>query len=200
LTAQDFRFTVWKRQKPFLLLSLSKAKEEHSMPLAPASRASYSQSLRVIGQFLQTLKPKDFEIQLLQGEITVRLRVMEVIIPPTPPKPKFSFRAPPPAPATTRETTSERRYSIQEIEELDREGQTKRVNTDAPTDFYSLSQMLRTVGSYVDHRHLRLLDLNWDGSRLVLRLEGADGRSGTEEHAVSSFHDYFSRMYLRRKR
>ena len=170
------------------------------MPPAPASRVSYSQSLRVIGQFLETLKPKDFEIQLLQDEISVRLRVVEVVAPPPPPKSKFSFRSPPPAPPKTQETKSERRYSIQEIEELDREGQTKRVNSDAPADFYSLSQMLRTVGSYVDHRHLRLLDLSWDGTRLVLRLEGADGRSRTEEHAVSSFHDYFSRMYLRRKR
>jgi hypothetical protein len=178
-------------------LSLLKAKEEYRMP---AYRPFYSQSLRVIGQFLETLKPKDFEIQLLEDEVTVRLRVLEAIVPPTPPKSKFSFRAPPPAPARTEEKTSERRYSIQEIEDLDREGQTKRVDADAPTDFYSLSQMLRTVGSYVDHRHLRLLSLTWDGARLALQLEGTDKRSRTEEHAVSSFHDYFSRMYLRRKR
>ena len=174
--------------------------KESSMAPVVAPRISYSQSLRVVGQFLQTLKPKDFEIQLLEGSVAVRLRVLEVISPPPAAKSKFSFRAVPPATPKTQETTSERRYSIQEIEELDREGQTKRVNTDAPADFYSLSQMLRTVGSYVDHRRLRLLDLNWDGSRLVLRLEGTDGRSRTEEHAVSSFHDYFSRMYLRRKR
>jgi hypothetical protein len=165
-----------------------------------AYRPSYSQSLRVIGQFLETLKPKDFEIQLLEDEVTVRLRVVEVIASPTSLKSKFSFRSPAPAPARTEETTSERRYSIQEIEDLDREAQTKRVDADAPTDFYSLSQMLRTVGSYVDHRHLRLLSMNWDGARLILQLEGSDKRSRTEEHAVSSFHDYFSRMYLRRKK
>jgi hypothetical protein len=186
-----------EESKVFLLLSRTKAREEYRMP---AYRPSYSQSLRVIGQFLETLKPKDFEIQLLEDELAVRLRVLEVIVPPTPPKSKFSFRAPPPAPTRTEEKTSERRYSIQEIENLDREGQTKRVDGDAPTDFYSLSQMLRTVGSYVDHRHLRLLSLSWDGTRLALQLEGADKRSRTEEHAVSSFHDYFSRMYLRRKR
>ena len=181
-------------------MPLHEAKEGHPMPSAPVYRPSYSQSLRVIGQFLETLKPKDFEIQLLEGEVTVRLRVLEVIVPPVPPKSKFSFRAPPPAPTRTQETASERRYSIQEIEDLDREGQSRRVETDASTDFYSLSQMLRTVGSYVDHRHLRLLSLTWDGTRLVLQLEGADNRTRTEEHAVSSFHDYFSRMYLRRKR
>jgi len=166
----------------------------------PVYRPSYSQSLRVIGQFLETLKPKDFEIQLLENEVTVRLRVLEVIAPPAPPKSKFSFRAPAPATTRTEEKTSERRYSIQEIEDLDHEAQAKRVDADATTDFYSLSQMLRTVGSYVDHRHLRLLSLTWDGTRLALQLEATDKRSRTEEHAVSSFHDYFSRMYLRRKK
>src|SRR5262252_1488922 len=166
----------------------------------PVYRPSYSQSLRVIGQFLETLKPKDFEIQLLENEVTVRLRVLEVIVPPAPPKSKFSFRAPAPATTRTEEKTSERRYSIQEIEDLDHEAQAKRVDADAAADFYSLSQMLRTVGSYVDHRHLRLLSLTWDGTRLALQLEATDKRSRTEEHAVSSFHDYFSRMYLRRKK
>ena len=166
----------------------------------PAYRPSYSQSLRVVGQFLETLKPKDFEIQLLEDGVAVRMRVVEVIVPPPPSKSKFSFRAPAPAPTRTEEKTTERRYSIQEIEDLDREGQAKRVDADAPTDFYSLSQMLRTVGSYVDHRHLRLLSLSWDGARLVLQLEGTDKQSRTEEHPVASFHDYFSRMYLRRKK
>jgi len=169
------------------------------MPPATGSRFSYSQSLRVIGQFLQTLKPKDFEIQLLEDGFAVRLRVLE-IIPQAPTKPKFGFFGAGSAPPKTQETTSERRYSIQEIEELDREGQAKRVNRDAPADFYSLSQMLRTVGAYVDHRLLRLSELSWDGKRLVLHLEAADGRSRMEEHEVSSFHDYFSGMYLKRKK
>jgi len=169
------------------------------MPPAMGSRFSYSQSLRVIGQFLQTLKPKDFEIQLLENEFAVRLRIQETVA-QAPSKPKFGFFGGGSAPAKTQEVTSERRYSIQEIEESDRQGQTSRVRKDAPADFYTLSQMLRTVGAYVDYRLLKLSELSWDGKKLVLHLEAADGQGRTEEHAVSSFHDYFSRMYLKRKK
>lgn len=166
------------------------------MPSSGASRLSYSQIFRVIGQFLETVKPKEFEIELLDNEVAVRFCVVETV-PPL--RRKFSGLLGSP-PAKTLENTSERRYSMQEILELDREGQTKRANPDTPADFYLISQTLRTVGTYVEHRNLGLSGLSWDGSRLILRLEGANGQTKTEEHTIASFHDYCLRMYLKRKK
>jgi len=161
-----------------------------------ASRLSYSQILRVIGQFLEKVKPKDFDVELFDHEVVIRFSVVETI-PPL--RGKFGGLLGS-APAKTQESTSKRRYSMQEIEELDHEGQTKRANANVNADFYLLSQTLRTVGTYVDHRNLRLLRFSWDGSRLILQVAGSDGQTKTEEHTVASFHDYFLRMYLKRKK
>ena len=169
------------------------------MAPAPDSESSYSQVLRVIGQILEQIKPVDFDLQLLQDEVILRFRAVATVSRERP-KAKFSFFSAPSAPAKNQETTSERHFSMQDIETLDREGQSQRVSPDGNAEFYLLSQTLRTVGTYVEHRNVRLLGLNWDGSRLVLQLEGSDGRALTEEHAVASFHDYFLRMYLKRKK
>jgi hypothetical protein len=160
------------------------------------SRLSYSQALRVIGQFLEQVKPKELEIEFFNDEVVIRHRVVETI-----PSIRGKFGGLlGSASAKTQESTSERRYSVQEIVEADREGRTRRASPDTNADFYLLSQTLRTVGTYVEHRSLRLLGLSWDGSRLILRLEGADRQAKTEEHTVASFHDYFLRMYLKRKK
>ena len=169
--------------------------------MAPAliSESSYSQVLRVVGQILEQIKPLDFDLQILRDDVILRFRAIEKVVQERP-KGKFGFFSAPSAPAKNKEIAAERRYSMQDIETLDREGQSQRVTPDGEAEFYLLSQTLRTVGTYVEHRNFRLLGLTWDGSRLVLQLEGADGRAMTEEHAVASFHDYFLRMYLKRKK
>lgn len=166
------------------------------MPLAPGSRVSYSQAFRVIGQSLEKLNLKRLDLELLDGEFVVRLRHVETV-------PGARGRLGGllgSAPAKTQETTLERRYTIPEIEELDQEERKRRAGVDSSADSYMLPQRLRTIGAYVDHSNLRFLGLNWDGSRVILRVEGADGRSRVEEHPISSFQDYSFGMYLKRKK
>ena len=169
------------------------------MSLSAASQPPYSQILRVIGQFLEQAKPTAFDLEILNQEVILRLRLLGNVTEERP-KSIFSIFSAASSRPKSQESTSERRFSFVEIQELDQEGQKKRVSRDGEADFYVLSQTLRTVGTYIEHRNQRLLSLNWDGARLVLQLEGTDGRTKTEEHPVSSFHDYFLRMYLKRKK
>ncbi|HEY7167675.1 MAG TPA: hypothetical protein VIB79_24160 [Candidatus Binatia bacterium] len=160
-------------------------------------RLSYSQTLRVIGQFLESVKPTEFDLQFHGNEIALRYKAVETVQEPAA-KSRFSFLSGTPQ-VKTQKIDSSREYSSEDISAADREAQSRRTDAEGNADFYSLSQTLRTLGTYVEHRNLRLLAINWNGSTLRLELVTTDGVRKVEEHPVSSFHDYFLRMSLRRK-
>jgi hypothetical protein len=158
---------------------------------SPTVHSSYAQSLRVIGQFLDGERPEAFDLQLIDGEFVVRLRQTQ---------PRLSWRARWHRLLAKQEKQDpERHFPLDEVAELDRSGVAQRVNSEQNPDFYRPSQTLRTIGAYVDHTSLRLSGLSRRGQRLVLRLEEPDGRNRVEEHEVSSFHNYFLQLYLKRK-
>src|ERR1051325_41295 len=160
-------------------------------------RPSYSQTLRVIGQFLESVKPTEFDLQLRGNTIALQYKAVETVQVPAP-RSRFGFLSSGPQVKSQKVDVS-REYKTDEIAGADREAQAQRVGGDGNADFYSLSQTLRTVGTYLEHRNLQLLAINWDGSHLRLEVMTADGVKKIEEHPVSSFHDYFLRMSLRRK-
>ena len=143
------------------------------------------------------LNRPEFDLQLRDNTIVLQYKAVEAVQTPAP-KSRFSFLGGAPQ-VKTQKIDASREYSTDEISAADREGQSHRVDVDGNADFYSLSQMLRTVGTYLEHRNLQLITLNWDGSRVRLEVLTADGARKIEEHPVSSFHDYFLRMSLRRK-
>ena len=166
------------------------------MATEPASHSSYSVSLRVIGQSLETQQPDEFDLEIINGEFVINLPAQESSLWSKVRKLKgsaFGFKRRDKGP-------TERRYSAQRVEELDQEGRSKRVKPDETPDFYRVSQTLRTVGAYVDHTSFRLVGLSRRGARLMLRLEASDGRGRTEEHLVSSFHNYFLQLYIKRRK
>ena len=88
-------------------------------------------------------------------------------------------------------------YTPVDIEWLNYHGEGKRRIADREPDFRNLSQILRTVGAYIDLRRMRLLALRRRGDQVFLRLQENDGSARLEKHSLVSFQRYFRFLYTR---
>jgi len=91
-------------------------------------------------------------------------------------------------------------YDAIEIRRLQEMGEERRQNPGQQPDYFKLSQILRTVGAYIDHTNFKFRCLRRAGPRLELDFEESEGQTRTEEHLVPSFHNYFLQMYMCRGR
>src|ERR1051326_1382094 len=102
--------------------------------------ASYAQTLRVIGQFLESVKPTEFDLQVRGNTIALQYKAVETVQVPAP-KSRFSFLSGGPQ-VKTQKVDASREYSADEIAAADRDAQAQRAEGDGNADFYSLSQTL----------------------------------------------------------
>ncbi|MCH8055373.1 MAG: hypothetical protein IH857_04370 [Deltaproteobacteria bacterium] len=167
--------------------------------------SAYAQTLRAVGQSLEARHLEDFDLECHEDAFLVRsnerppsqrsnvlqeilrapqeLSILQVIL-----RKLHRPRARP----------LELRYTREDVERLDLEGQLKRRDPHGIPDFYSLSQILRTVGAYIDLKNSRLLGVYKRGVRLTIECEQAQGQRNTEEHTIPSFYDFFLHMYQHR--
>src|SRR3989442_15839690 len=101
----------------------------------PSRTPKYAQALRVIGQSLEEIRVKSFDIKsegkgyVIQGH----------------------GEAPEPV---------ELKYDAADIEHVDRQRQKMRSSSSGMPDFSSLPQLLRAVGYYLEHKEGRLLGIS----------------------------------------
>jgi hypothetical protein len=157
-----------------------------------AFASTFAQKLRAIGQAMEGAHFEDFDIESNGNSFFIR-----GIIRSKPESVSF-LRALLGKSPTQDARFREFRYTSDEIERLEKEGQARRRDPDGMPDFYTLSQMLRTVGAYIDGKRARLGKLYRRGTRLILEFEGTQVPPSIEEHTVSSFYNFFVHMYLRR--
>ena len=93
---------------------------------------------------------------------------------------------------------TELHYSPATIHQLDEEGRARRRNDSGMPDFNMLSQLLRTVGAYVDQKGGRLFSVSRHGSKVTLQYQVTEGDLTIESHEAPSFYRFFSDMYLQR--
>jgi hypothetical protein len=142
---------------------------------------SYARAMRVVGLLLEMRDLKTFDLQCDSSGF--RLKCGN-------PKPPCS-------------TTLELRYSIDEIESLERENLVNRKNSGAVVDFLSQAEVLRGLGGYVDKKKGRLVKLSNNHSNLAvgslkLEYESSDGDRREETFSPSSIYDICVRMYKER--
>jgi hypothetical protein len=89
-------------------------------------------------------------------------------------------------------------FALPEIERLDREGKAKRSKSDRLPDFYSLSNTLRTLGSYLDSKGAHLLEIHKGSLNLALLYESKEGHPNFEERPIASFYNFFLALHGRR--
>lgn len=190
----------------------------------PASDLAYARALRALGQALEEQGITEFELRV-EGDAHI---VRGVRVPPqseSPPTPTSQQEAPagglggllrglfgqrreqarPQTPAGPREhgtasepTIVELRYTLDDLERLDREGQARRRDPSGMPDAYRLSQLLRVVGAQLDTVEGHLLALARHGPTIAVEYEPPDGQHHRDERTVAALYEAWVRMYLRR--
>jgi hypothetical protein len=153
--------------------------------------SSNSQTLRAVGQALENEHLEDFDLENHDGDFLVRGR------PALPERGEMLIREILRR-LGERGGLTELHYGPADVHRLEEEGRAKRRNDSGMPDFNMLSQLLRTVGGYVDQKGGRLFSVSRHGSRITLQYQVGEGDLTIEAHEVPSFYKFFSEMYLQR--
>jgi hypothetical protein len=91
-------------------------------------------------------------------------------------------------------------FTAQNIEELDRQGRSRRAKPNQLPDFHSLPNTLRTVGSYLEAKGAELIELRKKELSVTILANNKSGHPEFEERAIGSFYDLFVRLHGKRKK
>lgn len=158
---------------------------------------SYAKELRALGQALEKHHFSTLDLEVAGGIYFVRgkatvvkeaqssfARLVRDLI--------YGYSAP-----TQEETNLS--FSAEAIDQLDCEGRSKRKECHQLPDPYSLSQILRGAGSYLDHRNeTSLVGITLTDRWVTLRYKTAEGGLEQAKQDLVYFYDYWVKMYLRR--
>jgi hypothetical protein len=95
-------------------------------------------------------------------------------------------------------TGDERRYNAEDIGLLETQGRAKRGEQSAPPQAQTISQVLRVLGDYMDHRRARGFAVTWVPNSVSVDYQTSDGQSERETFDVANLYDLAVHMYLRR--
>jgi hypothetical protein len=90
------------------------------------------------------------------------------------------------------------RYSVQELDRIEREQRARRRRQSGNADGHCLSQLLRTLGDLVGQRSERLLGIAWQELSIGVVVETPQGRKEIEVFRPDNLYDLWVRMYLKR--
>ena len=183
---------------------------EASRSLKKDSRAADKQgcarALRVIGQVLADLHIDEFELDRDGDKFTVYAQFRALRKAPARIKlgallhrlqdRYLGLRAG--IPKTSPAGSLQLHYTPADIERLDCEHQIRSLTDGKKPDPYSLPEMLRLVGSYVNQRG-RLVSLSKVQEHLTLQYLTDHGELKIEDHNAASFYDLSVHMYLKRR-
>jgi hypothetical protein len=167
-----------------------------------ADPRGFAHQLRALGQALEKFSFSAFDLELKSGTYLVTGRAISTE------NIKFSFsrfvrellRGSVSRPTMTcSDGRVDLHFSPEEIEHFDLRGKIRRQDPSKMPDPYSISQILRGAGSYLDNRDattLRAISLK--GKWVTVRYETAQGRLEQAQQDLEYFYDYWVKMYLRR--
>jgi hypothetical protein len=175
----------------------------------------YAQLLRAIGQALETLNIQSFEMEpvgedffirgnvlstssaeLLDGKLTydeLRRAIWGKL-----PDENGGNDEDTHATSLTVHSPVELLYGAKDIERLEEEGRSKRVNPHGTANPSSLSQVLRCIGAYLNQKRARLLKLSREAETVAVEYETSLGTTIKEILSLSDLYDLWVRMYLQR--
>jgi len=170
-----------------------------TLPQETGTHISYAKELRVVGQALEKFKFTAFKFERREGIYTIRGTASADLA--------ATFSIIQFVRDIVRGGRSKRKsnqplelsYSQTEIENLDAQERAKRADSDKLPDPYSISQILRGVGAFLDHRQVvALLTINYQDRWVTVVFKSVDGDTQQEKQDLDYFYDYWVKMYLRR--
>jgi hypothetical protein len=174
--------------------------------------SNYAKPLRTIGQALEVLHVRDIDIESQGDDYLIRGKMETQLQQPAPQEDinenkirmiwgrlrgKKADEDGDSQPALTF-APLELRYTLEDIERLEREGQARRHDAGGMPNNHSVSQILRTVGGYVENKRARLVGIHWNDHSVLIQYEKSDGQRSIEKITVSSLYDYCVHMYMQR--
>lgn len=162
----------------------------------------YTEELRAVGQALEAQSFVSVEIEAQGSGYRARAELEE-------PKKageslgailKRAFRSLIQSDKQTTSRITELRYSAEEIQKLVQNGQARRRDTSAVLDPYSLSHVLRTVGSYIDDLgQATLMGITVKDGWIIVHYKNASGQIKELKQDTEFFYRSWIKFYLRRK-
>jgi hypothetical protein len=148
-----------------------------------AGELSLSRILRCIGQSLETLELKAFEIKSQSGAYLVQ-----------------GIRK-----GTSSSVDVELRFTAEDIKRLESEARKKRRRTARRSNLLNLSQVLRMGGTYVEHVEGRFLKISWQVQSdkiqsITIQYEPHERERKKDEYSVSTIDEICVHVYKQRKR
>ena len=174
---------------------------------------SYAQPLRAIGQALETLNLQSFELETVKEGFYVRGILVKAhpelsddlvtadklnAIWGTTPDANPSDRSRHEGSNTQILSPIELQYGFKDVDRLEEEGRAKRVDPHRMPDGASLSQVLRSIGAYLNQKRAHLLRLSRDADSVSVEYKTSLGSILKETLAVGELYDLWVRMYLQR--
>ena len=175
--------------------------EQRPNHVSNANAMSFARQLRALGQALERFSFSAFELDVENGIYSVvakssateqkrSLSVLRAIG-------GFFRRSDP----TRRrlDCQVDLRFTPEEIEKFDLHGRSRREDAGKTPDPYSISQLLRGAGCYLDNRNVsERVTISFAGRWITIRYETPDKQAANERHDLEYFYDCWVQMYLRR--
>ena len=161
----------------------------------------YAQAFRVIGAALEALKVENFDLEIKDLEYWIRGCAKE---------------APNSVPVEGRKyfgnwlkkrkrlfsqqsgAAFELHYTPDDLRDLELKGRALRGTSQGYPDAQSLSEILRSVGEFLDLKHVCLSRLAMRGRWITLHYKSAQGHLVVEEHTAASLHSFWVGLCARR--
>jgi hypothetical protein len=166
-----------------------------------ANAMNFARQLRALGQALERFSFPAFEIDVENGIYSVvakssateqkrSLSVLRAIG-------GFFWRSDPTRRSPDRQV--DLRFTPEEIEKFDLHGRNRREDAGKTPDPYSISQLLRGAGCYLDNRNVsERVTISFAGRWITIRYETPDKQAANARHDLEYFYDCWVQMYLRR--
>ena len=171
----------------------------------PYTTLDYSQTLRVIGQVLESLKPEAFDIVHYHRCYLVRCRTRE--------REKklrdlarslrvWKHETPQPAGFGERPSMNlELLYTLKDIQLLEEQGKSRQRDPRGIPDPFRLSNILRAVGWFLNRESgCRLLLVSSRGHQVVVVYETSQGVRKADEYTTFTLYDFWVKMYVKKMR
>jgi len=156
------------------------------------SNQSYHHDLRVIGQSLEAQNINVFELKCEMGRYLVNGSPEK----PTSLRERLRLWRNRDGDGNSRAIS----YDAQEIESLERLGRTRRAKAGGLPDFYNLSNLLRTLGGYLEAKNADLLQIQKQPLNVTLLYQNEGGHPYLEDRTIASFYEIFIAQHSRRLR
>jgi hypothetical protein len=149
-----------------------------------AATRRYDEDLRAIGQALEARDISVFELKRLADNYIIQGVPDQTGSLPS--KVRQWLRR-----LRSGSTTQSLALGLADVERLSQAGRAKRSNPERLPNFQSVSNILRTIGAYLDSREVELLELQKRRISITLLYRDKAGQQREEDRSISSFYRLF---------